>query len=70
MKPGATFIIPDEGVTLTVLEVRGDRVRVEISAPDGVPIRPLEHWLRLSQQVPTRAGLPYVQARVDRETSQ
>jgi sRNA-binding carbon storage regulator CsrA len=69
MKPGATLVLPGEGVTLTVLEVRRARVRLGISAPDGVPLRPLEVCQRLSQQVPTRAGVRSERARVERETS-
>jgi hypothetical protein len=36
---GQKLVIPDWNVTLTVLEVRGDRVRLGISAPADMLVR-------------------------------
>jgi len=39
---GQKLVIPAWNVTLTVLEVRGERVRLGISAPADTPVRLLE----------------------------
>ena len=40
-KPGEQVVLGD-GITLTVVEVRGDRVRLAFDAPQQVPIRRAE----------------------------
>ncbi len=37
-------------VTITILEIRGDRVRIGIDAPDEVPIHRHEVWERLQKR--------------------
>ncbi len=39
-----------EDITITVLEIRGDRVRLGIEAPNTVPVHRHEVWQRLHQQ--------------------
>ena len=40
-KPGEQVVLGD-GITLTVVEVKGDRVRLAFDAPQQVPIRRAE----------------------------
>ena len=42
--PGQKLVIPAWNITLTVLEVRGDRVRLGISTPSDMPVHRLEVW--------------------------
>ena len=53
-KPGERVVIGD-GITLTVVEVRGDRVRLAVDAPKQVRIRRAELGCR--QGEPLDAGL-------------
>lgn len=46
-KRGQKILLPDLGVTFTILEVRGDRVRVGISAPSGMMVHREEIWQRI-----------------------
>jgi len=64
-KCGEKIIIPDQHIELTVLEVRGEQVRLGISAPSEVPIYREEIWARIKsfsdtetprQLTPTTAG--------------
>src|SRR5215831_502267 len=41
-RPGERLVLPALRVTLTVLEVRGDRVRLGIAAPADTPVHRLE----------------------------
>ncbi len=41
---GQKLVIPAWNVTLTVLEVRGERVRLGISAPANIPVHLPEVW--------------------------
>jgi carbon storage regulator len=49
-KPGEQLVLGD-GITLTVLEVRGDRVRLAVEAPDQFRI--------LRAELACRQGEPY-----------
>lgn len=40
-------IVINENVTITVLEVRGDKVRLGIDAPDDISIHRSEVWARI-----------------------
>ena len=40
-------IVIGDDVTVTVVEIRGDKVRLGIDAPKGVPVHRKEIWLRL-----------------------
>ena len=44
IRPGQKLVIPAENITLTVLEIRGGRVRLGISAPADTPVHRLEVW--------------------------
>jgi carbon storage regulator len=41
---GQKVVVGCEGITVTVLEVRGDRVRLGISAPAGCEVHRQEVW--------------------------
>jgi carbon storage regulator len=45
-KVGEKIVIPDCGVTLTVLGVRGNRVRLGIAAPPDTVVHREEVWRR------------------------
>jgi carbon storage regulator len=47
-KLGEQIVIPDRGVVLTVLALRGNEVRLGISAPSDVDVYRGELWLRLN----------------------
>lgn len=46
-KCGERIVIPEQNIVLTVLEVRGEQVRLGISAPTDVPIYREEIWARI-----------------------
>jgi carbon storage regulator len=48
-KCGEKIVISDQNIIVTVLEVRGDRVRLGIEAPADVPIHRQEVWQRLQE---------------------
>ena len=48
-KCGQKVILPQSGVVLTVLEVRGQSVRIGITAPERVKVHRQEVWMRLRQ---------------------
>lgn len=48
-KCGEKIVIPSHGITLTVLEVRGDRIRFGITAPPNVPVHREEVWKQIQQ---------------------
>ena len=48
-KCGEKIVIPDQNIILTVLEVRGDRIRLGIEAPADVPVHRQEIWQRIQQ---------------------
>jgi carbon storage regulator len=37
-KVGEEIVMPDQGVTVTVVAVRGNRVRIGVTAPRGVAV--------------------------------
>ena len=43
-KLGEKIVIPTHNITLTVLEIRGDRIRFGITAPPEVPVHREEIW--------------------------
>jgi len=43
-KVGEQIVLPDSGVVLTVLGIRGSQIRLGISAPAGVAIYRDELW--------------------------
>ena len=48
-KCGEKIVIPGLDITLTVLEIRGDRIRLGITAPVGIPVHREEVWQRIQQ---------------------
>lgn len=46
-KGGQTIVLPQLGITLSILGIRGDRVRIGISAPSGVTVHREEVWHRI-----------------------
>lgn len=56
-KVGEEIIVPDCGLTFTVLEVRGDRVRVGVAAPAEVRVHRREVWERLQAEAEASAAV-------------
>lgn len=48
-RSGEELVIPHYGIVLTILDVRGDRVRVGVTAPADVEVYRRELWERLEQ---------------------
>jgi carbon storage regulator len=48
-KCGEKIVISDQNIILTVLEIRGDRIRLGIEAPADVPVHREEIWQRIQQ---------------------
>jgi carbon storage regulator len=48
-KLGEQILIPQCGLTVTVLAIEGGRVRLGISAPAEIPVHREELWRRLRQ---------------------
>jgi carbon storage regulator len=49
-KCGEQIVLPRQQVVLTVLQVRGDRVRIGIQAPSHIRIHRQEIWQRIRQR--------------------
>jgi carbon storage regulator len=45
-KAGQRIVLPEQGITIDILQVNGARVRVGVSAPADVPIHRSEVWAR------------------------
>ena len=48
-KPGEEIILPDQGVTIRLTEVRGNKARIGVTAPGHVRILRRELWHREPQ---------------------
>ncbi len=55
-KCGEKIVIPEHNIVLTVLEVRGDRIRMGIDAPSHVQIHRQEIWQRIHSEEPVPAA--------------
>jgi len=53
-KCGEKVVMPQQDVVVTVLEVRGDRVRIGIEAPAQIRIHRHEVWQRIQQGSPEK----------------
>lgn len=49
-KIGERILLPDQALTITIVAVEGNRVRLGISAPADVPVYREEIWHRVRQQ--------------------
>ena len=57
-KRGEKIVVPQCGITVTVLQIGRQRVKVGISAPDGVTVHRAEVWLRRESGDKRRAQRP------------
>lgn len=48
-KTGQRIVVPDCQVTITILEVQGNRVRVGITAPSAMAVHREEVWKKLDR---------------------
>jgi carbon storage regulator len=55
-KYGEEVVLPQQGITFTILEIRGDKVRVGITAPTEIPVYRREVWTRILQSRETDQG--------------
>jgi carbon storage regulator len=58
-RPGETIHLGDD-ITLTVIEVRGNQVRIGIKAPKNVPVHREEIWEKIQEEMrgSTAAAVP------------
>jgi len=62
-KVGEEIVAPQLGLVFTILEVRGDKVKVGITAPPDVQIHRREVWTRIqANEGPFEDALPLVTA--------
>jgi carbon storage regulator len=57
-KCGEKIVLPEQNIVLMVLEVRGEQVRLGISAPSDVPIYREEIWERIKSFADLEAPEP------------
>jgi carbon storage regulator len=55
-KLGERIVVPYCGVTVTVVAIDGNRVRLGIAAPDEVAVYREEVWQRLDRALPRPPG--------------
>jgi carbon storage regulator len=53
-------VVIDENIVITVIEVRGDKVRLGIQAPRDVPVHRSEIWASIQQPESVKATIPTV----------
>ena len=51
-KPGEEIVIPSLNVTIRLLDIRGDKVRVGIEAPTEIVVHRKEVWDRIQEFQP------------------
>ena len=54
-KVGESIVLPECGVTVTVVAVQGDKVRLGFTAPSSVTIHREEIWQRIQSDTPLAA---------------
>lgn len=65
-KTGEEIVLPTRQLTMIVLNVSGDRVKIGISAPSSVSIHRKEVWQSIKQKKINNSENPtYVNSRVD-----
>jgi carbon storage regulator len=55
-KRGEKIVLPEQNVIITVIEVRGEQVRLGITAPDDIPIYRQEIWQRIHELTTPKEG--------------
>ena len=55
-KVGERIVLPEVEVTVTVLKVNGNKIRLGISAPPGIAVHRGEVWRRSSELVDWNAN--------------
>jgi carbon storage regulator len=55
-KPGERIVVPQLDLSVTVVSVQGDRVRLGISAPDEVTVYREELWSGSKRRPATRSA--------------
>ena len=71
-KVNEEIVLPNQGVVFSILEVRGDRVKVGISAPDNVQVYRREVWNRIELELGIKSNgkaVLTVSPRKSRETA-
>ena len=43
-KKNESIVIPQTGVAITIVEIRGDKVKIGIEAPDSLEVHRFEVW--------------------------
>ena len=51
-KRGESIVLPDCQATITVVAIHGNRVRLGVTAPPGIPVHRTEVWARLGAEDP------------------
>jgi carbon storage regulator len=49
-KCGESIVIPEANIVITILEKKGDRIRIGIEAPSSVMVHRREVWERIRSQ--------------------
>jgi carbon storage regulator len=55
-KVGEQLVVPEIDLTFTILEVRGDRVRLGVAAPSDVQVHRREVWARIQADSSARSA--------------
>jgi carbon storage regulator CsrA len=63
-KTGEQIVVPQCQLTVTVLEIAGNRVRLGIAAPAGIEVHRNEVWQRTANQLARRAGDDFMPIRI------
>jgi carbon storage regulator len=56
-KPSQSIVINDD-ITITIVEIRGDKCRVGIEAPKDVSVHRREVWLAIKAGTPVKPAAP------------
>ena len=51
-KLGESIVLPDCQVTITVLAIHGNRIRLGVTAPPDIPVHRTEVWTRAREEDP------------------
>ena len=64
-KRGESIILSQDEIQVTVLEIRGDTVRLGIKAPESVPVHREEVWLRINAESLSAQGIDRKEKQTD-----